>query len=418
VAKKKKRDTKSVPSIWFVWLIIAILVLFVAWLWQRLSANKVPSGFGALIWGGSFLVFFLFGLVHYAQYILPNRNQDSWGDGFYLLLRPYLEGFSYIFTPQQQGSRRSARNESIPSSFRDMGAGIVKSHEVLALASGSAFSRDAGSGFVRLALGEVITDIIDLRAQTRTEEVAANTRDGIPLQTAVSVKFRVRQNDDHITDPDLLYPYDKDAIFQVTQLNSIDREAELRPWIEQISPQASGLLVTDLAQHTLNQLYQADAAGRTPLDDIKDRLRQQLSRQFDRYGVEILSVSIRPLGLPIKVQEQRIETWQADWERKIQIAQAAGNAEAVRRIRRARGRAQIEIIEGLLQNVEAAKRSDNANLTKIITLRAMDVLNRAMNNDVAQTKLPDAVITNLVQDATKQIEQMLERQQDSKESAP
>lgn len=131
--------------------------------------------------------------------------------------------------------------------------------------------------------------------------------------------------------------------------------------------------------------------------------------------MEILGVSIRPLSLPPKVQEQRIETWQADWERKIQIAQASGNAEAVRRIRRARARAQIEIIEGILQNVEAAKRSDNANLIKIVTLRALDVLNHAMDNDMAQTKLPDAVITNLVQDATKQIEQLLERQDEPHE---
>ena len=409
MARKKKRDSKSVPSIWFVWLTIAILVLLVVWLWMRLSANNVPSGVGALIWAGVFLVFFLFGLMRYAQYILPYRNQDSWGDGFYLLLRPYLEGISTIFTPQAQG-RRPVRNANIPNSFRDMGAGMVRSHEVLALAAGSAFSRDAGSGFVRLALGEIITDIIDLRPQTRTEEVAANTRDGIPVQTAVTVKFRVRRSETSSEDPDLLYPYDKDAIFQIIQLNSIDSEAGVRPWTEQVAPQASSLLVTDLAQHTLNQLYQTDAAGRTPLDDIKDRLRQQLSRQFDQYGVEILSVSIRPLGLPLRVQEQRIETWQADWERKIQMAQAAGNAEAVRRIRRARARAQIEIIEGIVQNVEAAKRSDNTNLIKIVTLRALDVLNHAMDNDMAQTKLPDAVITNLVQDATKQIEHMLERQ--------
>lgn len=262
MARKKKRDPKSVPSIWFVWLIIAILVLLVVWLWMRLSANSVPSGVGAFIWAGIFLVFFLFGLMRYAQYILPYRNQDSWGDGFYLLLRPYLEGISTIFTPQAQGGRRPARNVNIPNSFRDMGAGMVRSHEVLALATGSAFSRDAGSGFVRLALGEVITDIIDLRPQTRTEEVAANTRDGIPVQTAVSVKFRVRRHETSSDDPDLLYPYDKDAIFQVIQLNSIDSEAGVRPWTEQVAPQASSLLVTDLAQHTLNQLYQTDAAGR------------------------------------------------------------------------------------------------------------------------------------------------------------
>lgn len=393
-----------------MWLVIALLILGVALLWMRLSAAQAPSGVGALIWAGVFLVFFLFSLMHYAQYILPYQNRDSWGDGFYLLLRPYLEGISAIFTPQVQGSRRPVRQVNAPSSFREMGAGMVHSHEVLALAAGLAFSRDAGCGFVRLALGEVITDIIDLRPHTRTEEVEANTRDGIPVKTAVSVKFRVRQSEDDLQDPDVLYPYDKDAIFQLTQLSSIDRTAGVRPWTEQVAPQASGLLVTDLAQRSLNQLYQTDAAGRTPLDDITDQLRQQLSRQFDQYGVEILHVGIQPLLLPPKIQEQRIETWQADWERKIQMEQAAGNAEAVRRIRRARARAQIEIIEGILQNIEVAKRSDNANLVKIVTLRAMEVLNRAMDNDLAQTKLPDTVIANLVQDATRQIEQMLDRQ--------
>lgn len=406
--KRKRKESITIPPVLLTVLVVLLLILFVVWLWM--SQSEQTSSLGAFIWLGIFLVFLLLGILHYAQFVMPFRTEDSWGEGIYLLLKPYLDGFERLFEPKR---RRLLRNldpslKELPKSFQEVGGGLLRSHQVLALAQGSSFSRDAGSGFVRLAKGERITHLIDLRLQSRTEEVEANTRDGIPVKTAVTVKFRVHQEDNDDSDEALLYPYDKEAIFFVSQLSSRDSENGIRPWTQQISPQAVTMLVSELAQYTLNQLYQADTSGRKPLDEIKSRLLRELSRQFTEYRIDILGVGIRPLDLPLEVEKQRIEMWQADWERKIQLQQAAGKAEAVRRMRHARARSQIEIIENILQNVEAAKQSDNANLTKIVTLKAMELLHQAMNNDKAQAILPKTVNQRTVKDATKQIQALLD----------
>ncbi|MEM7115667.1 MAG: SPFH domain-containing protein [Chloroflexota bacterium] len=410
---KRQKETILIPPVLLTVLAVLLLILIVVSLWMSQTGQNVPSSFGAFIWLGIFSIFFLLGILHYAQYILPYRTQDSWGEGIALLAKPYRDGFDKMFEPRRlrlrRGGRRDPSLQELPESFQEIGGGLLRSHQTLALSRGSAYVRDAGTGFVRVAKGERITHLIDLRTQSRTEVVKANTRDGIPVETAVTVTFRVRREFEDDGTDSLLYPYDRDAIFYVSQLNSRDSENGIRPWTEQISPQAATMLVSELAQYSLNQLYQMDSAGHQPLDDIKDRILRQLSRIFDEYRIDILKVGVRGLTLPPKIEEQRIEMWQADWERKIQMAQAAGNAEAVRRIRRARARAQIEIIENILQNVEAAKRTENANLTKIVTLRAMEVLNQAIDNDKAQTILPETVIKQLVDDATKQIQTMLER---------
>lgn len=412
MARQRKKEPLPIPPVLLTVLTVIGLILFVVWLWMSQSEGTTPSSLGAFIWLGIFLVFWLLGILYYAQYVMPYRTQDSWGEGIQTLTKPYSDGVEKIFEPKRRrraGGRLDPSLQALPDSFREVGGGLLKSHQVLALSQGAAFSRAAGPGFVRLGKGERITHLIDLRLQSRTEEVEANTRDGIPLKTAVTVKFRVRQEEDDGEEDPLLYPYDKEAIFLVSQLSSRDSENGIRPWTEQLAPQAATMLVSELAQYTLNQIYQTDNSGRQPLAEIRDRILRELSQAFGYYRIDIMGVSVRRLELPSEVETQRIEIWQADWERKIQMAQAAGNAEAVRRIRRARARAQIEIIENILQNIEAAKRSDNVNLTKIVTLRAMDVLNQAMDNDNAQMVLPpETVITRLVDDATKQIQELLD----------
>ena len=53
-------------------------------------------------------------------------------------------------------------------------------------------------------------------------------------------------------------------------------------------------------------------------------------------------------------------------------------AEAVRRVKQARARVQIEIIDRITQNIEAMRRSDAADLPDIVMLRMIQALEEAM----------------------------------------
>jgi hypothetical protein len=368
---------------------------------------------GSFIWIVAFVAGFFFGLVYYSQFSLPVGGVDGWWEAFGLLGRHFFDKLlnmgRVLYAPAPSAgpsttSRTGSNNVPRPgwaASFRIIRAGITKNHEVLALTRGTGFARAAGPGFVRLSKGESPARIIDLRPQLRSQDIQTNTRDGILVTTTITVIFRVRQS--HMEDDELAYPYDREAIFNVSYARSTDGQDGLYPWTEQLAPRAAAILADELGQQRLNDLYQEDAAA-VPLELIQQKIKRQLDREAERFGLELLVVSIGHLQLPDKVKKQRIETWQADWIRQINVQNAKGSAEAERRLKNARARAQIEIINNITQNIDTMRRVGNNNLTQIVMLRMIEALEEATANPVVQ---PHALIVQLVEEAADQMKDWL-----------
>ncbi|MEJ2750418.1 MAG: SPFH domain-containing protein, partial [Anaerolineae bacterium] len=353
--------------------------------------------------------------------VLPLQGSEGWGEGLRLLLRHYTNQadryLNTLFTPRTRPKRKSRRGSkkkpvadplALPASFAILNAGILKSHQVLALGKRNQYLRPVGPGFTLLYRKEKPTHLIDLRKQLRRQLVKANTRDGIPIETNVIVVFRVRQALIELLGPEP-YPYDKDAIFHLCYVNSIDAYDTVHDWSEQVAPRAAALLVNEINHYTLDELYTPGNGGLGPLDQIKNRIKQALERQLDQSGIEILVVGLAPFTLPPAVAEQRIKTWQADWQRLILIQQAAGSAESVRRMKNARARAQIEIIKNITQNIDQVRRANEAELSNIITLRMIEALEEAKSNRSLQSLIPQQVLTNLVMNTSKQMQKWLDQ---------
>jgi regulator of protease activity HflC (stomatin/prohibitin superfamily) len=255
-----------------------------------------------------------------------------------------------------------------------------------------------------LSPAEFVTDMIDLRRQLRTQSVEANTRDGIPVETTVTVIFRVRYVPTP-DDSDILYPYDREAIFNVNYARSTNGR-EVYVWTEQLCPRAAAIFVDELAQYRLNDLYQ-DNGSVSPFDLMQQTIKRKLESYADRFGIEIIGVGIGNLQLPPEVVEQRIRTWQVDWERQIRVQRAVGGAEAERRLKNARARAQIEIIHNITQNIEAMRQAGHSNLTQIVMLRMIEALEDATADPVVQMLLPHELMTQLVEEASGQMKDWL-----------
>ena len=276
-------------------------------------------------------------------------------------------------------------------------AGIVPSHQVYALTRGQSFVRVVGPGYVRLDGGVVISQIIDLRRHLRSMPVKALTRDGIPLETAVTVIFQVKRPADLDETNRLPYPYDRNVLFHVNYLDNFsDGEGTLR-WSDRIIRQASSALISELSNYTLDKLYQPEVPGTLPLEEIKQELRRRLENTFEKYGVNIYAVGVTQFKLPAEVQEQRIQFWQASWRQRIQTEMAAGKAEAMRRIKLARARAQIEIIESITDSIEAMGRSGETDLTEIVALRMLEAMDKALADDTVKALVPQYVVSTLNQ---------------------
>ncbi|MCA9973261.1 MAG: SPFH domain-containing protein, partial [Anaerolineales bacterium] len=352
---------------------------------------------------------------------LSTQGREAWSDALALLWRHYTDQANVYLSslsaaqPRRERRRRTVEApgpvsdpDALPDSFKALRAGMVRSHQALALGRGNSFQRAAGPGFITLFGGETIRQVIDLRPHVRREPVKATTRDGIPVETAVFVTFRIRQNPLDVVDDAVQYPYDRDAIFQVSYAGSIDSTAQPLPWTEQLGPRVAAMLVLEMAQVTLDDLYRLDDASATPLADMAQRMQQELARTAAPQGLEVLNVAIDQLQLPEDVLAQRLRNWQAHWEREIQVRQAVGDAEAVRRIKKARARVQIEIIDRITQNIEAMRRSDAADLPDIVMLRMIQALEEAMADRSINAVIPEQIIANMVLDTSNQMRAWIE----------
>lgn len=397
-----------------MWLLLALVVLGAVGAFLA-DANGVPfGGLGALVWMTVTAVFFLLGLLYFGQFILPLGGEDGWVEGFRLLLHYTFTSANTLLAPQPSPSKQPSKDDLIPrkeqppESFDLIQAGIVRGYQVLALAKGEHFSRAAGPGFNALARGERIMSLIDLRPHTQIHEIKANTRDGIPIETTLSLTLRVKQNNLQTSDDDLIHPFSSEAIFKVSSYNSIDHQGALQPWTKQLVPNAVALVNQELSNYTLDELQQI---GLPPLalDEVKHRVKKKLQNDADTHGLEVLAIGIGSLTFPKSVTKQRIKSWEAEWQRKIDVKHAVGNAEASRRIKQARARAQIEMIERITQSIDAMRRQDNAHLNEIITLRMIEALEEAMSEGAVQALIPQQVMTRLVMDASNQMQRWMER---------
>ena len=392
-----QRPELGVLGLLLAMIILGVIVAFLA------DYNGLRYGnLGALIWIGVTLFTFIFGLLFYAQYVLPKQGHAGWAEGFELLIRYYMT----MAERYLGGSGSQRQNTSARSGPR---RGIVPGHQVITLLKGNDFSREVGPGFVLLYRKERIDKIIDLRPQKRSQAVIGTTRDGIPVETNISVNFRVQQQPAKHAFDLLIYPFDKESIFPISGYTSIDENGSIRLWDGQLAPLAAGELSNELSTYNLDELQQT-SGEHSIKNEIKQRIQRKVSRIAAEHGLELLTLGIGHFAFPESITQQRIKTWQAEWQRKIEVKHAAGDAEATRRIKQARARAQIEIIERITQSIDAVRQQEDTNLTEIITLRMIEALEEATTNDSVQALIPQQVMTNLVLDASNQMQSWLSRQ--------
>jgi hypothetical protein len=411
-----KRDNQFAPGLGIL-LLAVVLAVVIGSLFS--DAKGVPYGLvGGLIWVVALMGTFSLGLVYLAQYLLPLQGNAGWSESFRILLRNYFRPITGFIEQQRTAKptprkKKSAAQQELPISFRLLGAGTLASHEAVALTRGGGFSRAAGPGFVLLGRGESVYQLVDLRPHNRRQQLIASTRDGIRLKTDVSVTFRVRQpqqlQQTRRDSYNQLYPYDGEAVFRVSHLTARTGTDRIQSWTELVAHHAATLLVGELGQYTLDELL--ETAGVEALDRARQSVRRELERSFAGEGIEIISVGVGPFELSDDVTGQRIASWQVGWQGKITKQVASGDAEALRRVKQARARAQIEIIETIMHNIDAMRAAEDADLHEIVMLRLIEVLEAAMSSNQVQI-VPEQIVANLVLEASSQMRALLDRPKD------
>ncbi len=393
------------------------------------------EGIGALLWGGAVLVTFVLGTAYLSRRLLPIGGNLGWSEGFRLLWHNYTLGLASLLygqpseTPVSTASRRRKKTvqTELPPSFKLLGAGFLPSHEAAAITRGNSYARPDGPGLVLLRPYETISQVFDLRPQSGKLPVSAVTRDGIPVETTITATFRIRRPDPAQRRPRSVetdaipYPYDRNALFDLTYSASISGD-ERRYWMEQVTPQAVALLVTEIQKYTLDQLLVS--AGTEPLEQItnqiKDTLKEQTRpvtseeqidnavRQTLPKGIEIVRVAVGGLQLPKEVAAKRVESWGVIWRNKISQQEIGSNLAVQQKYEEARAQAQTENIRKLLSSIEFMRQESGIDLYRIVTLRVIDLLESMSASGAIGPLESPLSLARLADDATRKLRQSLE----------
>lgn len=429
----EERERHYIPGLGT--LLLAILLLGVVGALLHDFNGVGLEGVGALLWGGAVLVSFVLGTAYLSRRLLPVRGNLGWSEGFRLLWRNYTMGLANLLYGQPQEApvttasrrRKKAAQTGLAPSFKLLGAGFLYSHEAAAITRGNSYARADGPGLVLLRPGETISQVFDLRPQSGKLPVNAITRDGIPVETSVTTTFCIRRPDPtrrrprSVESDAIPYPYDRDALFDLTYSASISGD-ERRYWTEQVTPQAAALLVTEIAKYTLDQLLVS--AGTEPLEQIKKQIESILKeqtrpitpeeqeegtiRQTLPKGIEIMRVGVGGLQLPKEVAAKRVETWQVAWSNKISRETISGNLTAQQQYQEARARAQTENIQKLLLSIEQMRQQSGIDLYRIVTLRVIDLLeSMSASRTIGPLESPLS-LSRLTREATRELRQSLE----------
>jgi regulator of protease activity HflC (stomatin/prohibitin superfamily) len=256
--------------------------------------------------------------------------------------------------------------------FRMAGPGtlIIRSGSAAVLEQSGKITRVVGPGFYLTESFEHLCAIVDLSLQSKSwklEDVL--TKESVPLEVEFTVQYRIM-----VDQPALIkkaeYKLDEDTI----------RRAVLTTagWNEQTEIIAKSVLRDTIATRFLDEIYDPRSlhfsSGATPRIPLQHEMRRRLSQQSQRWGVEIVHVSLDKITLPEEVRRRMIEAWDVNWHEVVEIARAVtearaittkalgeGEADYVKAVKAARARLETAGVDGLVKllntsaELEAAK---------------------------------------------------------------
>ncbi len=124
---------------------------------------------------------------------------------------------------------------------------------------------------------------------------------------------------------------------------------------------AKGVMRGIVAEYTFDGLSEPQEPTKNPREEIRSRLERTVRRELTPLGINLLGLSIG-VFLPKdydpessqldETTQQRIRSWQAEWQSRMIRARATAEAESDRKRQVARAQAQMELITRVTQALE------------------------------------------------------------------
>ncbi len=351
-----------------------------------LSTSGFTLGYlGGLLWVCGGTAAFLLTISFFANYITPPLNDATNRASYnsFLLLLRYSVGNTF-----SRRSRSKHQTKNIPISFDTLKAGEIPFYHCYAIYRNATFNTALKPGFALLNSGDQIHTVYDLRPQIRQINLDLATRDGIPITTKLSVEFFIRRPRNRQRSR-LPFPFETKAIHDLCKADTVElteREHTIHPF-DQVVRRGEFFATKAIAERTLDDLLQVNSADGQPLRPVINEVRERLAKQFNPKGIHIYSVRLAPLSLPSQVQKTQLAAWEKSWQKPIENRNLG---KGIGRISPEQARAQLEVIEDLMENLDTFADADSEiAIRDDILAQVRTVITDAAAEGLLQTLIPE-----------------------------
>ncbi len=374
-------------------------------------------GFTVAFWAGHFLggprgvlgltvplvALFWFTFLRLAPLSLPTRNPCQQMQTVKSVLT-FTLGRNYPYYYIQHGETEERVAGEVSRSWF-AGPGIILSDPTSAVALWNGYRvRDVSPpGLTFTEFMEVIREVFDLRPQAHSATLRTRTRDGIEIQTGITVTCRLYAGNAR-AELGHAYPYRREAAFKATHARSVERQdasgtspEEIKlSWDELVLLRAKQTLSDILMLYTFDDLCAPFDVERDPRTEIKARWRPALQEAVAPLGAQILGAGFGNL-MPVDpaALNARVENWRVKWETKLLVELGDSEAKAMRELDRVRLEARYELLKHVSKRFEGLENTPEQLSANVIALRFVDLVEEMLGDQSVQRTLPSEVMETL-----------------------
>jgi hypothetical protein len=227
------------------------------------------------------------------------------------------------------------------------------------------------------------------------EGVSAMTRDGFDVKIG-RTRFRYRLlAEGDVKSPRNPYPYSEEAVYDMIY-NRIVSEQGLGDWCSGVTSDIRKALIGYINRNTLDHLTAPEGTGGNPRGEIQRELRSNtVKNKLRRRGTELLWIDIGSFEIPNKkVEQQRLNTWQAKWMGDARLTRSYGEAQRLAYQEIGRAEAQAEMLISIMHALSDVNLRSGTpqSLRDVILVRTAQLLEAMGENIPKEAKpLPDPV---------------------------
>ena len=366
------------------------------------------------------ILFFWVGVLGVSFFTMPVEIRD-WKKAA-RCFTGYISGFHYSYYVVVDGSLEERVRGRIMRKRQFPGIVLAEPHTAVPLSTGTGLSRVTGPGvtFIRRKERPLSKQAIDLRVQLRASDLRVTTRDGIEVGTTLLLAFSIEPQPP-VSPPVMIRPYSEAAVFCAVLTERIGDDKKCS-WDEVPVEIVKDAARRCIAKYRFDELLDREEdyskehlARRGSFEMPRERLRQEIEDHLkiellDRnapkrtqtelpiastpYGIKVLGfnfVTIEPTGEHERysIFEQRVNTWQTNWEAEFRRWRAQVEAIEDRELSRARTQAQMRMISALSEGFAQAKQAGITRPTEmVVLLRLLDAMDEMVQEPGTQELVP------------------------------